>query len=464
MPRFVLIPLIVACGLFMENMDSTIITTSLPVIAEDLHQNPLALNLALTSYLVSLAVFIPISGWVADRYGSRSVFAAAIVVFVGGSLLCAASNGLVVFVAARFLQGIGGAMMVPVGRLVLLRTVPKNELVAALNYLTIPALMGPVIGPPLGGFITLNFSWRWVFLINLPIGMLGFFLVLRFIPNIREPEIHSLDVRGFLLSGLGLSVLVLGLSMLGRHLVSGEIPTVCVVAGVLALGAYVWHARRAEHPLINLNLLDVATFNTGVVGGGLFRIGVGATPFLLPLLLQLGFGLNPFQSGLLTCASAMGAMFMKTFTVRILKRFGFRRVLTVNAVLASCATAGYGLFVASTPHFVIIAVLLFSGCLRSLQFTGLNAISYADISRQTMSQATSLSSMAQRLCQSLGVVVGAFVVQAASSVHGHAVIETSDFWPAFLALGAIAASSLLFHVRLSADAGAEVSGHAGAGG
>ncbi|MHB8666867.1 MAG: MFS transporter [Burkholderiales bacterium] len=459
MSRFFLIPLIVACALFMENMDSTIITTSLPVIAQDLHQNPLALNLALTSYLVSLAVFIPISGWVADRYGSRSVFAAAIVVFVTGSLLCAASSSLPAFVAARFLQGIGGAMMVPVGRLVLLRTVPKSELIAALNYLTIPALLGPVIGPPLGGFITVNFHWRWVFLINLPIGMVGLLLVLRFIPNIREPGIHSLDLRGFLLSGIGLSVLVLGLSMLGRHLVSGEITSACIVAGVLALAGYVWHARRTEHPLINLNLLKLATFNTGVIGGGLFRIGVGATPFLLPLMLQLGFGLNPFQSGVLTCAAAMGAMFMKTLTVRILKRYGFRTVLTTNAILASAATAGYGLFNATTPHMVIIGVLLFSGCLRSLQFTGLNAITFADVSRQTMSQATSLSSMAQRLCQSMGVVIGAFVLQAASSLHGHARIEASDFWPAFLAIGAISAGSLLFHLRLAADAGAEVSGH-----
>lgn len=463
MPRFVLIPLIVACALFMENMDSTIITTSLPVIARELHQNPLALNLALTAYLVSLAVFIPVSGWVADRYGSRRVFAAAIVVFVAGSLLCAASNGLAAFVAARFLQGVGGAMMVPVGRLVLLRTVPKSDLIAALNYLTIPALLGPVIGPPLGGFITLHFHWRWIFLINLPIGMVGLLLVLRYIPDIRETEIHSLDVRGFLLSGIGLSVLVLGLSMVGRHFVSGEIPAACVAAGVLALGAYAWHARRTQHPLINLNLLKLATFNTGVVGGGLFRIGVGATPFLLPLMLQLGFGLDPFQSGLLTCATAMGAMFMKTLTVRILKRYGFRAVLTANAVLASCVTAGYGLFTATTPHVVIIFVLLFSGCLRSLQFTGLNAISFADVGRQTMSQATSLSSMAQRLCQSMGVVVGAFALQAASSLHGHAGIEASDFWPAFLTLGAIAAGSLLFHLRLPADAGAEVSGHAPAG-
>ena len=459
MSRFFLIPLIVACALFMENMDSTIITTSLPAIAQDLGENPLALNLALTAYLVSLAVFIPISGWVADRYGSRSVFAAAIVVFVAGSLLCAASSALAAFVAARFLQGLGGAMMVPVGRLVLLRTVPKSELLAALNYLTLPALLGPVIGPPLGGFITLNFHWRWIFLINLPIGMLGLLLVLRYIPNIREPDVQSLDVRGFLLSGIGLSVLVLGLSTLGRHLVSGEIAAACITAGVLALGGYAWHAQRAEHPLINLNLLKLATFNTGVVGGSLFRIGVGATPFLLPLMLQLGFGLNPFQSGMLTCASAMGAMFMKTLTIRILKRYGFRAVLTANAVLASCATAGYGLFAATTPHFVVVSVLLFSGCLRSLQFTSLNAISFADVSRQTMSQATSLSGMAQRLSQSMGVVIGALVLQMASSLHGHPGIEASDFWPAFLVIGVISAGSIFFHSRLPSNAGAEVSGH-----
>ena len=461
MPRPFLIPLIVACSLFMENMDSTIITTSLPAIALDLRENPLALNLALTAYLVSLAVFIPISGWVADRFGSRSVFAAAIVVFVAGSLLCAASSTLPAFVAARFLQGLGGAMMVPVGRLVLLRTVPKDQLIAALNYLTIPALLGPVIGPPLGGFITVHFHWRWVFLINLPIGILGLLLVLRHIPNIRESGVHALDVKGFLLSGIGLAVLVLGLSMLGRHLASGAVIAICIAVGVSALGGYVWHARRTEHPLLDLDLLKLPTFHTGVVGGALFRIGVGATPFLLPLMLQLGFGLDPFQSGMLTCSAAVGAMFMKTLTVRIMRRHGFRSVLTLNAVVASCATAGYGLFTAATPHVVIILVLLLSGCLRSLQFTGLNAITFADVSRQTMSQATSLSSMAQRLSQSIGVVIGAFVLQIGSILHGRSALEAADFWPAFLAVGLLSGASIFFHLRLPADAGAEVSGHRG---
>jgi EmrB/QacA subfamily drug resistance transporter len=460
MQRTVLIPLIVACALFMENMDSTVIATSLPAIAQDLGENPLALKLALTSYLVGLAVFIPISGWVADRVGSRTVFASAIAVFMGGSLLCAGSSTLAAFVAARFLQGIGGAMMVPVGRLVLLRAVPKSGLLEALNYLTIPALIGPVVGPALGGAITLYFHWRWIFIINVPISVLGLVLVLRHIENVREPETPALDLRGFALSGVGLSVLMLGLSALGGHLLPGAVTAACIVAGALALAAYAWHARRAEHPLIDLSLLKVPTFYTGIVAGSLFRIGVGATPFLLPMLLQLGFGLDPLQSGLLTCATAAGAMFMKTLTAAILRRFGFRSVLTVNAAVASAAVAVFGLFTAATPHSVIFAVLLLSGCLRSLQFTSLQAISFAEIHRETMSQASSIASMAQRLAQSLGVAVGAYALQLSSALQGHGAVVASDFWPAFLAVALISAASLFFHARLRPNAGAEVSGHA----
>jgi EmrB/QacA subfamily drug resistance transporter len=443
----------------MENMDSTVIATSLPAIAADIGESPLALKLALTSYLVGLAVFIPISGWVADRIGSRTVFASAIVVFVTGSLLCAVSSTLPAFVAARFLQGIGGAMMVPVGRLVLLRTVPKGELIAALNYLTIPALLGPVTGPALGGAITLYFHWRWIFLINLPIGVLGFWLVLRHIPNVKEPEVPPLDLAGFALVGVGLSVLMLGLSSLGGHLLPGKVTAGCIVAGALALAAYPWHARRTVHPVIDLSLFRLPTFHTGVLAGSLFRIGVGATPFLLPLLLQLGFGMNPLQSGLLTCATAVGAMFMKTLTTMILRRFGFRSVLTINALVASAAVGVYGLFTAATPHLVIFPVLLVSGCLRSLQFTSLQAISFAEVRRETMSQASSIASMAQRLSQSLGVAIGAYALQVSSLAQGHADIVAADFPPAFIAIALLSALSLFFHAALPADAGAEVSGH-----
>ena len=460
MERAVLIPLIVACALFMENMDSTVITTSLPAIAADIGENPLALKLALTSYLVSLAVFIPISGWVADRYGSRTVFASAIMVFMGGSLLCAVSTSLTAFVASRFLQGMGGAMMVPVGRLVLMRAVPKHEYVAALNYLTIPALLGPVIGPALGGAITLYFHWRWIFIVNLPIGFLGLFLVYRFIPNLRESTVPPFDWRGFALSGFGLSALMLGLSALGGHLLSSMATAASIGAGAIVLAVYVVHARRTAHPSLDLRLFRIPTFFNGVAAGSLFRIGVGATPFLLPLLLQLGFGLNPLQSGLLTCATAVGAMFMKTLTVAILRRWGFRRVLSVNGVLASVGVASYALFTATTPHLVIILVLLVSGCSRSLQFTALQALSFADTTRESMSQATSISSMVQRLTQSLGIAIGAYVLELSSLAQGHDSIVAADFPPAFIVIAVLAVLPVLFHRRLAHAAGTEVSGHA----
>jgi EmrB/QacA subfamily drug resistance transporter len=458
MQRHVLIPLIVACALFMENMDSTVLATSLPAIARDIGENPLALKLALTSYLVGLAIFIPISGWVADRFGSRTIFAAAIVVFLGGSLFCAVSGTLTWFVVARFIQGIGGAMMVPVGRLVLLKTVPKSGLVAALNFLTIPALLGPIIGPPLGGLITQYFNWRGIFLINVPISILGFFLVLRHIPNIREDEIPSLDLRGFVLLGFGLSLLMLGLSALGGHLLPGTIIAVCIVLGAVCLWVYGVHARQVAAPVIDLSLVKFPTFRAGVVGGSLFRIGAGATPFLLPLMFQLGFGLDPFHSGLLTCTTAIGAMFMKTLTVVILRRYGFRQVLIVNALVSSAALAVYGLFTAGTPHAVVIIVLILSGCLRSLQFTAVGAIGFAEISKEFMSQASGLQSMTQRLAQSLGVAVGAYALELSSRLQGHTAIVAADFWPAFMVIALISGCSVFFNVALPHDAGAELSG------
>jgi EmrB/QacA subfamily drug resistance transporter len=457
--RAVLIPLIVASALFMENMDSTVIATSLPAIATDIGQNPLALKLALTSYLVSLAVFIPISGWIADRYGSRTVFASAIVVFVLGSIACAACSTLPAFVIARFVQGMGGAMMVPVGRLVLMRAVPKHEYLAALNYLTVPALLGPVIGPALGGAITLYFHWRWIFAINVPIGVLGLYLVLRHIPDLREDAQRPFDARGFVLTGVGLSVLMLGLSALGGHLMPLAATYTCIVVGAIALAAYLPHARRTAHPVIDLKLFKLPTFFDGVAVGSLFRIGLGATPFLLPLLLQLGFGLDPLQSGLITCMTAVGAMFMKTLTVRTLRRYGFRTILTVNGILAALSAAVVGLFTARTPHLVIGAVLLVSGCMRSLQFTSLNAIAFSDIDKPDMSQAASVSSMAQRLSQSLGIAIGAYLLQLSSTLQGHATIVASDFWPAFVGIALISLGAPLLHRRLAPDAGRAVSGH-----
>lgn len=349
--------------------------------------------------------------------------------------------------------------MVPVGRLVLMRAVPKHEYVAALNYLTIPALMGPVIGPALGGAITLYFHWRWIFIINVPIGLLGLVLVQRHIPNVVEPTVPPFDWRGFALCGIGLSVLMLGLSALGGHLMPTALTAASITGGAIFLLVYVVHARRTPHPSLDLRMFRMPTFFNGVAAGSLFRIGVGATPFLMPLLLQLGFGLNPLQSGLLTCATAVGAMFMKTLTVAILRRWGFRSVLSVNALLAAASVAACALFTAATPHVVIVAVLLVSGCVRSLQFTALQALSFADSTRANMSQATSIASVAQRLAQSLGIAVGAYALELSSLAQRHTSIVAGDFPPAFIAVAAIAVLCVFFHRRLPNAAGTAVSGH-----
>lgn len=458
-PKLVLIPMIVACALFMENMDSTVIATSLPTIARDLGENPIALKLALTSYLLSLAIFIPISGWMADRFGARTVFRTAIWVFMGGSMLCAFSNSLLGFVAARFVQGMGGAMMVPVGRLVVLRSASKEELVRALSYLTIPALVGPVIGPPLGGFISTYFHWRWIFFINIPISIIGIVMAGIHIENLKEPQTPPLDIPGFMLSAVSLSLLMMGLATFGRHLLPTSVSVVCVVIGVALLAGYVLQARRTEHPLLNLDLFRISSFNAGVTGGFFFRIGIGAIPFLLPLMLQLGFGLNSFESGMLTCSSAIGALFMKTIAAKILQRYGFRSVLVVNTVLVTASLAVIGLFTHTTPAMVIISVLLLGGCFRSLQFTSLNALSYADIDKPVMSQATSLASVVQQLAAGMGITVGALALQGSNWFQGHAQIVAGDFPPAFLFVSLVSLSSLFWLRRLAKDAGAEISGH-----
>jgi MFS family permease len=383
----------------------------------------------------------------------------AIGVFLLGSVACAASGSLGTMVAARFLQGIGGAMMVPVGRLVLLRTVPKNELVQALSWLTIPALVGPMVGPPLGGFITTYFHWRWIFLINIPIGLLGILLANRFIPDIRGPR-APLDWLGFLLSGFGLAAAMFGFSTLGRHLVPVEIAAATLLIGVAALLGYVVHARRHPQPLLDLELFRLPTYRAGVAGGSLFRIGIGATPFLLPLMLQLGFGLSPVQSGLLTFVSAIGAIFMKTVAARILKRLGFRRVLVWNALAASALLCSFGLFRPETPHVFVIATLLVSGFFRSLQFTSLNAISYAEVDSPRMGQASSLAGMTQQLSLSLGIAIGGYLLEIVGVLHDRPATDVRNFYVAFLAVGLISASSAWMMSRLPRNAGSEMAGRA----
>jgi EmrB/QacA subfamily drug resistance transporter len=453
-----LVPLIVACALFMENLDSTALATALPAIAASFGESPVKLSLAITSYLFSLAVFIPISGWIADRFGARRVFRLAIVIFVLASVLCGFSTSIWHLVLARTLQGLGGAMMVPVGRLVLLRSVAKADLVRAMAWLTMPALLGPMLGPPLGGFLTTYLSWHWIFWINVPIGVLGVTLVSLFIPELREERPPRLDLLGFLLSGVGLLGLVFGFETIGRDLVPLSTALLLLAVGVTGIGLYVLHAARTLYPVIDLALLAVPTFRAAILGGSMYRMSIGATPFLLPLMLQAGFGLSAFRSGLLTFAAAAGAMAMKLTAAPILRRFGFKRVLIVNALIGACFLAMNGLFEPSTPHLVILCILLAGGFFRSLQFTSVNTLAYADIERERLSRATSFASMMQQLSVSIGVGASALILHLTVAARGGERLAAGDFMPAFATIALIAAASALVYVRLPPDAGAEVSG------
>jgi EmrB/QacA subfamily drug resistance transporter len=452
--------LIIATALFMENMDGTVLATSLPAIAADLHEDPIVLKLALTSYMLTLAVFIPASGWVADKLGARTVFCSAIVVFTLGSVLCGASSTLAELIGARVFQGLGGAMMVPVGRLVLLRSIPKSEMVDSLAYLTVPALIGPVVGPPLGGFITTYFHWRWIFWINVPIGLIGIALTLRFIANVREQDVAAFDTRGFFLSGAGLLSLVFGLTVIGRGIAPWSVVAALVAGGLALLALYVAHARRTPNAILDLNLLKLPTFFAGVVGGFLFRLGIGAIPFLMPLLLQIGFGLSPFESGSLTFAAAAGAMAMKFSASRLIKRFGFRTILVGNAVISAAFLASYALIGANTPHALIFFGLLIGGFFRSLEFTALNAIGYADVSPARMSRATSFASVSQQMSQAVGVAAAAASVQSLQFLFHDATLAPRDMQLSFAVVACITLASTLIFLRLRPDAGAEVSGHA----
>jgi EmrB/QacA subfamily drug resistance transporter len=386
------------------------------------------------------------------------VFSAAIVVFTLGSIGCGMANSLAALVAARILQGMGGALMVPVGRLVLLRTVEKSDLVRAMSYVSVPALIGPVMGPPLGGFIVTYWSWRWIFFINIPIGVLGIVLVNMLIGNLKEGGRRPFDFGGFVLTGVGLASLAFGFENVGR----GALPKV-VIAALLIIGTactvlYVRHARRVDHPIIDLALFRIPTYAAATIGGFLFRMGLGALPFLLPLMLQVGFGLDALSSGLLTFASAAGAMTMKMTAARIIRTLGFRIVLVGDAMISALFLFGYSLFRPTTPHLVIFLALLAGGFFRSLQMTSINTLSYADVPPAMLSRATSLTSMAQQLSQTVGVATGALLLQVVLALRGGGTLTAADFYPAFVGVAMISLLSVPFFFKMSPDAGAEVSG------
>jgi EmrB/QacA subfamily drug resistance transporter len=452
-------PLILAVALFMEQMDSTVIATSLPAIAADIGTEPIALKLALTAYFVALAIFIPISGWMADRFGAKNIFRLAIFVFMLGSLACAFSYSLETFVASRFFQGIGSSMMTPVGRLLLVRSTPRNELVGAMAWLTVPALVAPVTGPLIGGFLTTYLSWHWIFWINIPIGIAGIILssIYLQVPDDRTPR--PVDLVGFVIAAVAFSGLVFGLSVVSLPALPIIYGYLTLAVGVTAALLYLLHARKTEFPLLDPRLLRHPLFRSSITGGSLFRIGVGAVPFLLPLMLQLGFGLNPFQSGAITFVAALGAIGSKFIAERVFARFGFPRVLGFAALFGGLLIAAQGLFTTETSVPVMMTVLILGGVLRSMFFTGSNAIGYADVSDEEASQATAIVAVAQQISVAFGVAVAGGILEITSILSGGH-LTLLNFQIAFFAVGGLSALAGIIYFRLPHDAGSNVSGHA----
>jgi EmrB/QacA subfamily drug resistance transporter len=444
---------IVASALFMQNLDSSVVATALPAMARDMGQSPLHLSSAITAYLVALTVFIPVSGWVADRFGAKRVFMAAIAVFTCASVLCGLSNGLGEMVAARVLQGLGGAMMVPVGRLLLLRRVKKEELLSVTTWLTMPALIGPLCGPPLGGFLTDALSWRAVFWINLPVGILGLLLVWRIIPPVETRQPPAPDLIGMTLVGVALTLVMAGLETVGRGLLPAHIPEAAILLGAVIGFFAIRHCRRAVNPAVDLALLSIPAFRAPAIAGSLFRVGAGALPFLLPMTLQVGFGISASQSGLVTFASALGAFAMKPMTRVALGWFSFRDVLVWNSVISAIVMAVCAAFSPGWPLAAVFVVLVVGGLSRSLNFTAMNALAFADVPQARLSAATSFYGTAQQMPQAVGIAIAAGVLQVSVMLTGQ-----EHFAAGFLVSAVILLSSLPGFLALPRDAGAGIAG------
>ncbi len=453
----------VAATYFMEYLNTTIVATALPEMARSFGVEPNEVSLGMTAYMLTLAVFIPLSGWIADRYGSRSVFGTALVVFTAASALCGLATGVWTFVIARVLQGMGGALMVPVGRMIVVRNTDKSHLMQAIATIIWPAIVAPVVGPTVGGFITTYASWHWVFFLNVPFGAAALAAIAAFVPNQRGDVRHRLDVPGFLLSGTALICLLYGTELASHEKASlfraGGFMGAGVIFGVISIA----HLRLAPTPLLDLSLLGVPTFSVTVLWGSASRVGIEAVPYLSPLLFQLGFGLSPFHSGLLLLATAIGNIGMKAFTTPILKRFGFRAVTTVNGAAAALSIAACGLLAPSTPLALLVAILFGYGLARSLHFTALSTLAYADVVDAQKGPASTLFSVAQQMTLGMGIAFGAFCLRASSSLHrlnGSVAgpYTLADFHWAFLITSLLVLASVVGYVRLPHDAGAMIGG------
>ena len=403
------LPWLVATALFMEQLDATIVNTAIPSIAASLGVTPLSLKSVVTSYILGLAVGIPVSGWMADRFGTRRVFFIAIMIFTLASVLCGLSPNAETMTAARLLQGLGGAMMMPVGRLAIVRTFPKNELLGAMNFVIIPALIGPLLGPTIGGLIVHWTSWRVIFFVNIPVGLAALYFVWKHMPDYQSDERRPLDVLGLVLFSSGTALLSWVLEVFGEHTLDGLTAGLLLLLAIGLLATYAWHACRTRFPLLRLTLLKVRTFRISVLGGFVTRLGVGGLPFLLPLLYQLGLGMPAWQSGLLMMPAALGAMGMKMFAPKLLGRFGYRQVLLANTICIGITIALFTLVDAGTPLVLIVALGLMQGLFNSLQFSSMNTLAYADIEAKDSSMASTISSSFQQLSMSFGLAAGSIV-------------------------------------------------------
>ena len=446
------VALVISCAMFMESLDATVLATALPSMARDLGVLPSEMGVVLSSYLMALAIFIPASGALADRFGAKSIFQSAIAVFVLTSVICGLTDNLAALVLARFGQGIGGAMMTSVGRLIMLRSVAKHHMLSAMAWMMVPAMLGPIIGPPLGGLIVGWLDWRWIFWLNVPIGLLGLFLAERFFINGRSAAPAPFDIKGFGLSAVALGCLLSGFELVSRQ-GAAVTAAMMILAGIGSGMLYILHAKVTENPILDLSLIRVPTFRLSLIGGSLTRITQGAQPFLLPMMLQLGFGMSAAQSGLITIATAFGSLGMKGLAQTILRRFGFRSSLVVIGFLAAAGFAVCGLFRPGWPLPMIFAVLAASGFMMSFQFTAYNTIAYDEIEPARLSSATSFYSTFQQFTLSAGICVGGIALQVSMAAHGRQIISLEDFSAAWWTVTAISLLAVFANARFNRRAG-----------
>ncbi|WP_336292254.1 MFS transporter [Cronobacter dublinensis] len=453
--------LLVAGAFFMEFLDGTVIATALPTMAQTFGVDAVALNIGISAYLLTLAVLIPASGWIADRFGARRVFTVALGIFTGASVLCGLADSLETFVLMRVLQGAGGALMVPVGRLAVLRVTPKHQLITAIATLTWPALVAPIIGPPLGGFITSYASWRWIFFINLPAGLLAMALAWRIIPDNHDDARRPFDTPGFIATALAMVALVCAMEMLAARDSNGLLTSALLLAGGGALIYALRHFRRAPFPMIRLDALAVPTFRVTMYGGSLFRTSISAVPFLLPLLFQVGFGMDAFHSGLLVLAVFAGNLTIKPATTPLIHWLGFKKLLLINGLLNVLALLACALLTPQTPVWLILLVLFLGGVFRSIQFTGVSTLAFADVPAGEMSYANTLFSTATQLAVGLGVTLGAIGIRL-GEVISEAFFTTAvpglSFRLAFVMMALLSLAGMADTLRLAAHAGSSVSG------